>query len=204
MARTVVGYLPSGFLNSSASASVSGSTDAETGIAIQTGLTLGAFGEYTDVEAALYTNPINSTFLNKLYSGTYMWVQLDPAVTGTTKIAVGTPLYWLQTATGYVVTNVATANTNDPDFAGVSIDPNFGAQLPFAFIQVNGKSSCLFDSSVAPTYGAVVNTTSGAATFAALASGTLTYTRATVGYALSAGLVSTVQLVRITRPVVRF
>ena len=197
MSRTVVGYIKK-YLNLSASATPTASTEAATGLPIATGITVGAFQEFSDAEALTLSNPSGLT----LYSGTYQWVQLDPSVTGT--VPVGAPLYWLRTATGYVVTTVATANTNDPDFAGVSIDPNFGAALPYAFIQNNGKASLLFDSSQAPTYGAVVNTTSGAATFAALASGTVTTTRATVGYALSSGSAGTVQLARITRPIVRF
>lgn len=191
--RTVVGYVPNGFLNASASASSTGSSDVVTGLPIATGLNVGDFYEIGDGTALGYSK----TSVATLYSGVYMWVQLDPAVSGT--VARGVPLYWLQTATGLVVTNVATANTNNPDFAGVNIDPTFGAALPYAFIQMNGKCSCLFDASQAPTYGATVNTTAAAATFAALATTVLTTTQATVGYALSAGSASTVQLVRITR-----
>ena len=44
--RTVVGYIPGGFLNSAASATVTGSTDAETGIPINTGLGVGQIAEY--------------------------------------------------------------------------------------------------------------------------------------------------------------
>lgn len=197
--RAVTGYIK-GYLNNMASASPTGSVEVLTGLPIQTGIQLGQFQEFGDDDAGKYSLQTGS--FKKLFSGTYMWVQLDPAVSGT--VPVGSPLYWLQTAAGFVVTTVATANTNAPDFAGVSIDPNFGAALPYAWVQVNGKTSCLFDATVAVTYGCVVNTTSGAATFAAIASGTLAVTQATVGYALSAGAVSTVQLVRITRPIVRF
>ena len=139
-----------------------------------------------------------------MYSGTYAWAQLDPAITSGTAIGVGTPLYFLSTGSGYVVTNVQTAYTNAPDYAGVCIDPGMAGTKPYAFIQINGKVACLFDSSQAPTVGAVVNLTSAAATFAALAQGTFTVTQPTVGNCLTAGSASTTQYVRITRPVVRF
>jgi len=202
MARGKIGYLPSGYLNSAASATPGGSTDAESGLPIATGLTVGLLQEFTDAEALRYSAPTGRT----LYSGSYQWVQLDPTVVGT--VALGAALYWLQTATGYVVTNVATANVNAPDFAGVSIDPNFGAALPYAFIQVNGKASCLFDSSAAVVYGDLVLLTAGADTFAAAVSTTAITTaadiQAYVGNALSAGAASTVQLARIVRSVARF
>jgi hypothetical protein len=202
--RTVVGYIPSGYLNSAASTTPTGSVDAETQLPINTGLTLGAFVEVNDADALAWSNPNTTTYVNKLYSGTYVWAQLDPAITSSTAIGVGTPLYFLSTGSGYVVTNVQTAYTNAPDFAGVCIDPSMSGTVPYAFIQINGKVACSFDSSVAPTVGAVVNLTSGAATFAALAQGTFTVTQPTVGYALTAGAASTTQYVRITRPVVRF
>lgn len=202
MSRTVAGYIPSGFLNSSASSSPTGSVDAETGLPISTGLTVGAFQEFTDSEALGYSASGGKT----LYSGSYAWVQLDPAVSGT--VPVGAALYWLETATGYVVTNVATADVNNPDFAGVSIDPSFGAANPYAFIQLNGKCSCLFSSAAAVTVGCLVLLTAAAATFdAALSSAAITTAadiQAYVGNGLSAGAASTVQLARIIRSVVRF
>jgi hypothetical protein len=141
-----------------------------------------------------------------LYSGTYKWVQLDPAVVGT--IAVGTALYWLQTATGYVVTNVA---ANAPDFAGVSIDPNFGASNPYAWMQANGKMQVLYASSgtVPSTYGDVIQITSAAAptTFNAVAAGNANAAVGglTVGYNLGAAqAVGSVGLIRNTRLVLRF
>jgi hypothetical protein len=54
--RTVVGYIPSGYLNSAASATVTGSTDAETTIPINTGLSLGSFREIDDVQVLPYSN----------------------------------------------------------------------------------------------------------------------------------------------------
>lgn len=196
------GYIPGGFLNGAASATSAGATDSESGLPLQQGLTLGLQQQFNDADALAYSKPGGKT----LYSGTYMWVQLDPAVSGT--VPVGAALYWLETATGYVVTTVATADVNNPDFAGVSIDPNFGAANPFAFIQCNGKCSCLFSAAAAVTVGCLVLLSAAAATFdAVLASATITTAadiQAYVGNGLSAGSASTVQLARINRAVVRF
>jgi len=193
------GYIPGGFLNGAASATSAGATDSESGLPLQQGLTLGLQQEFNDADAATYSKPGGET----LYSGTYTWVQLDPAVSGT--VPVGTPLFWLQTASGYVVTSVATADTDSPDFAGWSIDPNFGASLPYAFIQQNGKGELLFGASGFPAaYGVVVNFVPGTANFTSLASGTLTVTQSTVGYALAVGAASSLSLCRVTWPIVRF
>lgn len=278
MSRTVVGYIPSGYLNSAASASPTGSIDAETGTPIPTGLNVGAFQEFGDGEALAFTNPkvgqvtsilqitagtgmtpgtytltigaplaggvqavgtvtvsataltsysitnpgsgyiappavsaatggtplvLASTIGQQLFSGKYSWVQLDPAVSGL--VPVGTPLFWLATATGWVVTSVATANTDSPDFAGWSIDPNFGAALPYAFIQHNGKGALLFGASGFPAaYGCVVNFVPGTANFTSLASGTLTVTQSTVGYSLAIGTTGATCLCRVTWPLSRY
>lgn len=52
--RGVTGYVPNGFYNRAASATVYGSTDSETGAAISTGLTLGVFHEVDDGQANRY------------------------------------------------------------------------------------------------------------------------------------------------------
>jgi len=277
MPRTKVGYIPSGFLNSAASSTAAGSVDAETGLPIQVGLTIGAFQEFTDTEALTYSNATNlgklltvfqvtagsgmtagtyalvisappaggtqatgtitvtataitsyaitnpgsgyvapptvsavtggtpvtlaATIGNQLFAGTYMWAQLDPSITGL--VPVGTPLFWLQTATGYVVTTTSTADVNSPDFAGFSIDPNFGAALPFAFIQQNGKGNLLFGATAPTQYGSVVSFVPGSAYFVA-ATGT-TINQSTVGYSLTAsGVVGTVSLCRVTWPISRY
>ena len=293
MSRTVVGYIPGGFLNSAATTSTYGVTDSETGAALPTGLALGQQTEYTDAEAlgwsvgnvvavniltagsgqtngtytatastggavisytisgnaltavslvsrgapGVYnatlpnTAPTVPTFtiaaggtpgtvqavVGQLYSGVYEWAQLDPAVAAL--IPVGTALYWLQTgANSYVVTNVASGNA--PDYAGVSIDPNFGpANVAgvaggtagnYAFIQVNGKQQVAYASSgtVPTTFGDVIQITSAAAptTFNAVAAGNAAAALSglTVGYALAAAAVSSVGLIRNTRSVVRF
>jgi hypothetical protein len=150
--RTWTGYIPSGYLNSAASTSPSGSVDAETGAPIQAGLVVGAFQEFGDDEAKSYSNPNATTYPNQLYSGTYEWVQLDPAVVGTA-VVVGASLWWLQTNIGKVVTTTQSANA--PDFAGVSIDPNFGLVNNYAFIQVNGKTTCQFRGTLTKSAGAV-------------------------------------------------
>jgi len=143
-----------------------------------------------------------SATLGFLYSGTYEWVQLDPAVTGSIK--VGQPLYWLQSAITPTVTTVATANF--PDFAGVSIDPGFSATAPYAYIQINGKAKALFDSTVA-VIGDIVNlaSTPGATVTAVNTSNPNgAVTNLTIGTALVAGTTLTPSLVRIERPVTRF
>lgn len=213
MSRTVIGYLPSGYLNSAASASPTGSTDAESGLPIQTGLELGQFQEFGDADAARYSNPALVGIT--LYSGQIAWVQLDPAVTGNA-IPIGTALWWLQTsdnATGNpVVTTVS--GSNAPDFAGVSIDSNFGPKLPYAFIQQDGKTNVLFDKTltVTPTvFGdllALKSTQAG--TFDDLGS----FTSATAftvanainqqGIVLGAYIGGQVGLARITRKITRY
>jgi len=276
--RTVVGYIPGGFLNSAASATVTGSTDAETGIPINTGLGVGQIAEYGDLDVAPYSNgqvvniqiltagsgQTNGTYsatastglatisytisggaltaasvtyggtpgsytvataptftiaaggtagtvqavVGQLFSGTYEWVQLDPAVTG--KVAFGTPLFWLTSAASTGIPTVTTVvSGNAPDYAGVSIDPNFGAALPYAFMQINGKMQVLYAASgtVPTTFGDLIQITSTpAATFNATAAGAINtaVTALAVGYALAASAVSSVGLIRNTRSVVRF
>jgi hypothetical protein len=277
MSRTVVGYVPSGFLNSAASTSPFGSVDAETGAPIATGLNVGAFQEFGDGEALSYSQPqglggvksvfqvtagsgmtpgtytltigapptggvqaagtitvtataitsvsitnpgsgyiapptvsaatggtpvvLASTIGQQLFSGTYEWAQLDPAVTGL--VPVGTPLFWLQTATGKIVTSVATANTNSPDFAGWSIDPNFGAALPYAFIQRNGKGALLFGATGVPSaFGNEVAFVPGTANFTA--SSALTVNQSSVGISLATGTTGATCLCRVLWPIARF
>jgi hypothetical protein len=134
--------------------------------------------------------------LGYLYSGVYAFATLDPAVTGG-PIAIGTPLYWLQTSSAPVVTT--TLSGNFPDFAGWSIDPNFGPLLPNAFIQMNGKGKLLFPTANFPaTYGDTVNLVAGGATFTSTA-GQATSTPLTVGYALAVGTTLVPALCRVTR-----
>lgn len=152
MARTVVGYVKK-WLNNMASTSPSASVEAATGLAIATGLNVGAFQEFSDSEAL----GLSYTPWGTLYGGTYEWAQLDPAVV-TSPIPMGTPVFWLETAAGKIVTTADTGN--NPDFAGITIDSNFGAAFPYAFIQRDGKVSALFDASPATAFGDVIGLTS--------------------------------------------
>jgi hypothetical protein len=277
MSITKVGYIPSGFLNSAATASPTGSIDAETQTPIATGLNVGAFQEFSDGEALEYTNPkigqllsivqvtagtgmtpgtytltigapptggtqatgtitvtataitsfsitnpgsgyiappavsftpggtatvIAATIGNQLYSGTYEWGQLDPAVTGV--VPVGTPLFWLTSSVAKMVTTVATANTNSPDFAGFSIDPNFGAALPYAFFQRNGKGALLFAAATnfPAAYGDAVSFVPGTAEFTAAASTAIT--QSTVGFSVAVGTLGSTTLCRVLWPIARY
>lgn len=157
------------------------------------------------VSAATGGTPVvlASTIFNQLFAGTYMWVQLDSTITGL--VPVGTPLFWLQTATGFVVTTTSTADVNSPDFAGWSIDPNFGAALPYAWIQQNGKGFLLFGATGFPAaYGVVTNFVPGTANFTSLAAATLTVTQSTVGYSLAIGTTGAPCLCRVTWPISRY
>lgn len=141
-----------------------------------------------------------SATVGYLYSGTYGFCQLDPAVV-TATIPIGTPLYWLATSSNFVVTTVATGNY--PDLAGFSIDPAFGAALPYAFIQMTGKVKALFSATAATTLGNVVNLdASPGATVNG--TGTTAVTNLTVGIALQLGTTLSPALVRLTRGQSRF
>lgn len=164
-------------------------------------------GKYTVDTAPTFTIAAGGTpatvsaSLGFLYSGTYQWVQLDPAVV--TPIQVGAPLFWLDSASGAVVTTGTIAGAVI-DFAGTSIDPNFGAigangQINnYAFIQVNGVSKIL--SSAAITAGAVVGVATSTNTFNA--TGVLPINA--VGIALVNIAVNVTGLARITRAVTEF
>lgn len=163
MSRTVVGYIGPNGLNNMASASPTGSVEPVTGLPIATGLELGQYQEFTAKEAKAYSYQSNGTFpWSQLYDGTYMWVQLDPTVV-TDPIPLGTALAWLGTAEdGATGTQVTTLNTtSNADFAGISIDSNFGKSHPYAFIQLDGKANALFDSSPATAYGDVISLSTG-------------------------------------------
>lgn len=202
MPRTVVGYIKQ-YLNNMASASPTGSTEPVTGLPIATGLNPGQFTELTDADAKLYSY----TAWGTLYSGTYMWVKLDPAVT-TDPIAMGSAVYWLQTddtATGdYTVTT--TNSGNNPDLAGWTIDSNFGASHPYAFIQTDGKVNALFDGTPATAFGDVIGLTgTTAGTVTRQGAATQAATGLTIGISLVAtGTASARNLIRVTRGTKRF
>lgn len=210
MSRTVVGYIGANGLNNMASASPTGQVEALTGLPISSGLEVGQFQEFTAAEAKRYSYQLNGTFPSlQLYDGTYMWVQLDPAVS-TDPIPLGTALAWLATGeagTPGSVAQVTTLNTTtNADFAGISIDSNFGKTHPYAFIQLDGKASALFDSGVPTAFGDVVSLSTGT-------QGSVTRTGAsnaavnglTVGLSLAAtGTTGVRGLIRINRKSARY
>jgi hypothetical protein len=140
-----------------------------------------------------------------LYGGTYLWAQLDPAIT--TPVPVGSALYWLA-GSGHIVTTINSTTTNFPDFAGVSIDPGFGAlnangQLnTYAFVQLNGKATILVGGTAFTAFGTAVGITAAQSYFALQASPTPLNS---VGYTLQTAIpVGGLGVARIVRPVVRF
>ncbi len=209
MGRTVVGYLGPNGLNNMASTSPTGSVEALTGLPIATGLNVGDFRELTAAQAAVFSYQTSAGTYpwGQLYDGTYMWVQLDPTVT-TDPIPLGTAVSWLASAeTSGQITQVTTFNsTTNADFAGISIDSNFGKTHPYAFIQLNGKVSALFDATAASAYADVISLSTGT-------QGAVTKTGAsnaavnglTVGLSLVAtGTASARNLIRVTRSQSRF
>jgi len=209
MARSVVGYLGPNGLNNMASASPTGSIETLTGIPIATGLVVGTFREVGETAAAAYSYQSSAGVYpwGQLYDGTYMWVMLDPAVT-TDPIPLGTAVSWLTTnenATGPAQVTTFNSTTN-ADFAGISIDSNFGKTHPYAFIQLNGKVNALFDATAATAYGDVISLstgTQGAVTRSGASNNAVN--GLTVGVSLVAtGTASVRNLIRITRAVSRF
>ncbi len=145
---TKVGYIGPNGLNNMASASPTGSVEALTGLPIATGLEVGQQQQFKADEAKLYsyTTPSTAYPWGQLYDGTYMWVQLDPSVT-TDPIPIGTCVAWLGTnENGTAPGQVTTLSSTNTDFAGVTIDSNFGKSHPYAFIQLNGKVNVQMDS----------------------------------------------------------
>lgn len=209
--RTVVGYIGANGLNNMASTSPTGSVEALTGLPIATGLEVGQFQEFKGSEAKKYsyTTPTSAYPWGQLYDGTYMWVQLDPTVT-TDPIPLGTAVSWLASAEdGASPTQVTTFNsTTNADFAGITIDSNFGKSHPYAFIQLNGKVAAQFDATAPTAFADVVSLSTGT-------QGAMTKTGAsnnatnglTVGYSLvstGTGGTGARLLIRVTRAVARF
>jgi hypothetical protein len=202
MARTVVGYIKQ-YLNNMASTTATASVEALTGLPINTGLNVGAFQEFSNGEAAKWSY----TAWGTLYEGTYMWVQLDPTVV-TSPIPMGTAVSWLQSAdVASGSAQVTTFNsTTNADFAGITIDSNFGAAFPYAFIQLNGKVAALFDATAGTAFGDVIGLstgTQGAVTKQGTSSQAAT--GLTLGYSLvTTGVASARNLIRIVRAIARF
>lgn len=81
--RTVVNYIPNGFLDRAASATITGSTDAESGLPISTGLTLGSFSEISDGQVLPYSSKgVNSLNILTAGSGQTAGTYLVTANTG--------------------------------------------------------------------------------------------------------------------------
>jgi hypothetical protein len=209
MGRTVVGYIGANGLNNMASTSPTGSVEALTGLPISTGLVVGDFRELTAGQAKNYSyKATDGTYpWGQLFDGTYMWVQLDPTVT-TDPIPMNTAVAWLASAEdGASPTQVTTLNTTtNADFAGITIDSNFGKSHPYAFIQLAGKVYAQFDATAATAFADVVSLSTGT-------QGSVTKTGAannatnglTVGISLvGTGTASARNLIRITRPQARF
>lgn len=209
-ARTVVGYIGANGLNNMASTSPTASVEALTGLPIATGLEVGQFQEFSASEARKYSYQSAGTFpWGQLYDGTYCWVQLDPTV-ATDPIPLGTAVSWLGSAEdGLSNKQVTTFNsTTNADFAGITIDSNFGKSHPYAFIQLNGKVAAQFDATAPTAYADVVSLSTGT-------QGAMTRTgasnNATNGLTVGLSLVSSGTggtgarlLIRVTRAVARF
>src|SRR5215469_4105198 len=194
MSRTVVGYIGPNGLNNMASSSPTASVEAVTGLPIATGLEVGQRQEFTATEAAFHSYQSAGTYpWGQLYDGTYMWVQLDPTVS-TDPIPIGTCVAWLGSAdtTGQNI-QVTTLSATNTDFAGVTIDSNFGKSHPYAFIQLSGKVAIQYDTNAAfahigdyvslstSTYGWASTTGTQAGTQTALALGISLVTSGTQG-----------------------
>jgi len=192
-----------------ASTSPTGSVEVLTGLPIATGLTVGDFRELGAGQAKLFSyKASDGTFpWGQLYDGVYMWVQLDPTVT-TDPIPMNTAVSWLASAEdGASATQVTTLNTtSNADFAGITIDSNFGKTHPYAFIQVQGKVYAQFDATAASAFADVIGLstgTQGNVTKTGAASSALT--GLSVGLSLvGTGVASARNLIRINRPLSRF
>jgi hypothetical protein len=209
MPRTVVGYLGANGLNNMASTSPTGSVEALTGLPIATGLNPGDFRELSAGQAKNFSYKTGASTYpwGQLYDGTFMWVQLDPTVT-TDPIPMNTAVSWLASAEdGASAMQVTTLNTtSNADFAGITVDSNFGKTHPYAFIQLTGKVYAQFDATAASAFADVISLSTGT-------QGSVTKTGAasnatnglTVGISLvGTGVASARNLIRITRPQARF
>lgn len=205
MARSVVGYIGANGINNMASTSSTSSVETTTGLPINTGLEVGTFRELGAGSATQYsyTTPTTAYPWGQLYEGLYMWVQLDPTV-ATDPIPLGTALAWLTANQTPTVTTLNT--TTNADFAGISIDSNFGKSHPYAYICVSGKVLALFDATANTAFGDVISLSTAT-------QGSVTRTGAsnnatnglTIGIALTTtGVASTRNLIRIIRAQARY
>ena len=168
-------------------------------------------GPYTDAAVPTFTLAAGGTpatfqaSIGVLYSGNYQWVQLDPLYAGA-NILPGQPLWYVESTLGLVVTPTSVA-ANLYDWAGTSIDPNFGVANPYAFAQVGpGMHRVLIGSGQAATINTFsINLDTSAATTSyiavAVASG---FPYRYVGMPIATIPVSSTGLARVTRSLARF
>ena len=167
-------------------------------------------GPYTDAAVPTFTLAAGGTPATfqasngVLYSGNYVWAQLDPAYSGA-NILPGQPLWYVETQAGLVVTPTS-VTANLYDWAGTSIDPNFGPTLPYAYIQSGpGKHRVLVGSTAATinTLGITLDTSAGTDSYIALAVASLLPSRY-VGMPIATIPALSTGLARVTRSLARF
>ena len=172
---------------------------------------LSAGGPYTDAAIPTFTLPANGgtaatvqANIGVLYSGIYQWAQLDPAYTGA-NILPGQPLWFVETQAGIVVTPTS-VTANLYDWAGTNIDPNFGAALPYAFIQAGpGNHRVLVGSQAATinTYGITIDTSAATPNYVGVAVASL-LPYSYIGQPIATIAAKSTGLARVTRSLARF
>lgn len=122
-----------GNLNDANDTTQTGIAEPITGLELPSGCVNGQYADWTDAEAARYSNASVGT----LYAGRYMRVYLDP---GCTAFKRGQLLWWVQGGTyKHQVTNVEPADLTPP--AGIFINSDAGGAFPatagnFVWIQL--------------------------------------------------------------------
>lgn len=167
-------------------------------------------GPYTDAAVPTFTLAAGGTpatfqaSIGVLYSGNYQWVQLDPNYAGA-NILPGQPLWYVEGQSGLVVTPTSVA-ANVLDWAGTSIDPNFGPALPYAFAQVGpGLHRVLVGSTAVTltTNSLTINTSTGTASYGSAAFASA-YPYIYLGSPIATIPALSTGLARITRSLARF
>ena len=167
-------------------------------------------GPYTDAAVPTFTLAAGGTpatfqaSIGVLYSGNYQWVQLDPAYAGA-NILPGQPLWYVEGQSKLIVTPTS-VSANLYDWAGTSIDPNFGVALPYAYAQVgpglhrvlNGASTLTL-----ATDALTIDTTAGHAYYASTAVATA-YANIYLGNPIATIAALSTGLARVTRSLARF
>ena len=136
--RTVVNYVPNGFLDRGASATVTGSTDAESGLPIATGLTLGSFQEFNDAQALKYSSRgVNS--VNILTAGSGQ----TPGTYTVTASAGGAVLQYVVAAGGTVTAQPTILTPGGP---------YTDAAVPTFTLPANGGTAATVQASIGVLY----------------------------------------------------